>query len=168
LRRKERLDWRLPLNAPFAPTPEETVTRALRLAGLREGELLYDLGCGDGRVLIKAVKEFGAIALGFEVQRKLVEEAKARIRVAGVKKWVKVYKKDFFEEDLSAADMVYVYLYPPMMGALAEKLRKELKRGSRVVSYRYPIQNWVPYRVGASPEHSIFLYRLPESVRTSH
>jgi len=164
LRRKERsIDWRLPLEAPFAPTPEEAISVALKLAGLREGELLYDLGCGDGRVLIKAVKEFGATAVGFEVQRKLVEEAKKRIRKAGVKGRAKAFKKDFFKEDLSAADVIYAYSYPPTMEALAEKLCRELKHGSRVVTYRYPIQNWIPHRVGACSGHSIFLYRLPES-----
>jgi len=156
------IDWRLILAAPYAPTPEDTVSKALRLASLKKGELLYDLGCGDGRVLIAAARDFGARAVGFEIQHELVEEARVKIHGAGLDDVAHVLERDFFNEDLSEADVVFLYLTPSVTKALAEKLCRELKAGSRIVAYRYPIREWTPHAFDLdSSDHGLFLYRLP-------
>jgi cyclopropane fatty-acyl-phospholipid synthase-like methyltransferase len=156
------IDWRLLLEAPYAPTPEDAVSAALRFASLREGELVYDLGCGDGRVLITAARDFSAKAVGFEIQRELVEEARARIRNAGLDGVAVVLERDFFKEDLSEAHMVFVYLTPNVTEALGKKLRRELKDGARVVAYRYPVKGWTPHAIDSdSSGQVLFLYRLP-------
>ena len=161
---ERRIDWRLILAAPYAPTPEDAVSAALRLASLRKGELLYDLGCGDGRILITAARDFGARVIGFEIQHKLAEEARARIHDAGLEGMAVVLERDFFKEDLSEADVVFLYLTPSVTVALAEKLSRELKDGSRIVAYRYPVQGWTPGAIDLDPSgHSLFLYRLPRS-----
>jgi len=156
-------EWRI-LEAPYAPTPEDAVSTALKLASLKKGELLYDLGCGDGRVLFTAARDFCARAVGFEIQHKLVEEARARIHEAGLEDVAVILERDFFNMDLSDADVVFVYLTPSVMMALGDKLRRELKDDSRVVAYRYPIRGWAFCSFGSdSSGHGLFLYRIPES-----
>jgi SAM-dependent methyltransferase len=137
------IDWRHVLAAPYAPTPEDIIPDALKLASLKKNEILYDLGCGDARVLVIASKTFGAKAIGFEIQHELAQEARARIHGEGLNKDdTKVLEKDFFDEDLSDADVVFIYLTPMVLKPLGEKLRSELSKRARVVAYRYPIQTW--------------------------
>jgi SAM-dependent methyltransferase len=137
------VDWRLVLAAPYAPTPEDIIPDALRLASLKKNEILYDLGCGDARVLIIASRAFGAKAIGFEIQHELAQEARAKIQGQGLDNdHAKVLEKDFFDEDLRDADVVFIYLTPTVLKPLGEKLRSELSERARVVAYRYPIQTW--------------------------
>ena len=157
-------DWRLLLTAPYAPTPEDSIVVALRLAALKGGELLVDLGCGDGRVLITAVRDFGAKANGYEIQHKLVEDARRRIQSAGLFSDIQIFENDFFNEDLSGADVVFTYLTPQVGPALASKLGGELRSGSRVVAYRYPIRSWKPETITSdSSGKGLFLYAMPSS-----
>jgi precorrin-6B methylase 2 len=157
-----KIDWRIILEAPFAPTPDETILIALRLAGLRKGEQFYDLGSGDGRVLIAASKDFGAASVGFEVQHEMVEETMAMIHDAGLETMVTVLERDFFYEDLSKADVVFLYQTPSVLTAIAKKLVRELRSGSRIIAFRYPIKGWTSEIFGRdSSKHEIFLYRIP-------
>jgi tRNA A58 N-methylase Trm61 len=158
----ENIDWRLVLAAPYAPTPEDDVETALKLASLKKGELLYDLGCGDGRVIITAAKDFGSPAIGFEIQDELIDEASRKIHEAGLDNVISVFKRDFFHENLSNADVVFLYLTPSILGPVSDKLGKELKHGSRVIAYRYPVKEWIPtISVLTQSAHGIFLYLLP-------
>ena len=153
------INWRLVLEAPYAPTPENDVEVALKLASLKKGELLYDLGCGDGRVIITAAKNFGAQAIGFEIQDELIEEALMKIHEAGLDNVASVLKRDFFCENLSDADVVFLFLTPSILDAVADKLGKELRHCSRVVAYRYPLKKWMPsISVSTQSGHSLFLY----------
>jgi precorrin-6B methylase 2 len=161
------INWRLVLEAPYAPTPENEVEVALKLASLKKGELLYDLGCGDGRVIITAAKNFGSQAIGFEIQDELIDEALVKIHEADLDNVAFVLKRDFFCENLSKADVVFLYLAPSILGAVADKLGKELGYSSRVVVYRYPLKEWTPsISVFTQSGHGLFLYR-PMSMSTS-
>ena len=149
------IDWRLVLAAPYAPTPEDIIPDVLRLASLKKNEILYDLGCGDARVLIIAAKTFGAKAIGFEIQHELAQEARARLHGQRLDRDdVKVLERDFFGEDLRDADVVFIYLTPTVLKPLGEKLRSELNEKARVVAYRYPIQGWTVQGELAQPNGS--------------
>lgn len=152
------------LEAGFAPTPEEVGRRMMKLAGLKSGELLYDLGSGDGTLLIIAAQEFGAHAIGVEIQRKLAIQSRSRIRDLGLEGLIKVVKGDLFKVDLGDADVVALYLTPWALRGLRLKLEKELKRGARVVVYKYPVDGWKPKKTldvaDGGGENKILLYEL--------
>ncbi|MFH0896680.1 MAG: methyltransferase domain-containing protein [Candidatus Bathyarchaeota archaeon] len=152
------------LEAGFAPTPEEVGRRMMKSANLCKGKVLYDLGSGDGTLLIIAAEEFEARAVGVEIQGMLVTQSRNRIRNLGLKSKIKVVKGDFFKVDLGDADVVALYLTPWALKALRSKLENELKRGARVVVYKYAIEGWKPKKTvdaeDGSGENKIFLYAL--------
>lgn len=132
---------------PFAPTPEEVARKALRLAGLKPGETVYDLGCGDGRILVTAGKYFNAKAVGIEIRRELIYRAQDRIRKYGLSGEVKIIHGNFFNKNISEANVVTLYLLPSINLALKLKLKNELKKGARIVAIDYPIPGWKPITV---------------------
>ncbi|NPB01229.1 MAG: class I SAM-dependent methyltransferase, partial [Crenarchaeota archaeon] len=131
-------------DVPFVPSPEVVIRRMLQLADVRENEVVYDLGCGDGRVLIIAAKEFGARAVGIEIRRDLYEQCLKRIKDLGLEDRVKVYHGNFFEYDLSDADVVTLYLLTSVNERLRPKLERELRPGTRVVSHDFEVPGWRP------------------------
>jgi SAM-dependent methyltransferase len=128
--------------APFVPTPMEAVEKMLQLAQIRNGEKVYDIGCGDGRMVYLAAKNFGADATGFELSPLVY--AMARIRHFFWRSKAKIKFANFKRRDLSKADVIVCYLLPETLARLQAKLDKELKKGSRVISYAFPIGNWTP------------------------
>jgi protein-L-isoaspartate O-methyltransferase len=150
--------------APYVVSPQEIVDRMLELADLKPGEKLYDLGSGDGRVLITAVVRFKAKAVGVEISDDLVSSANDRIHRLGLDSDAHVIHGNFLDVDLSPADVVTLYLATDANELLRPNLEKYLRNGSRVVSHEYAMPGWKPKLVDKDPErhgHTIFLYEMP-------
>ncbi|MGQ9469696.1 MAG: SAM-dependent methyltransferase [Nitrososphaerales archaeon] len=146
--------------APFVESPHDVVKKMLQLAEPKPEETLYDMGSGDGRIIIMAAKDFGLHCVGIEIREDLVKRARAEIRRLDLENRVKVINDDFFSVDISNADIVTLYLTTSANEKLRPKLEKELKVGARVVSHDYEIRGWIPTRVSRDdpPGHTIYLY----------
>jgi len=128
------LIWTNTHGAPWVPTSREVINTMLTMAEIKPGEIVYDLGSGDGRVLIAAVRRFGARAVGVEMDVSRFLWSIAAVTLLGLGKQVRVIRGDFFKVDLSEADVVFTYLLQNTNDRLKDKLRKELRPGTRVVS----------------------------------
>lgn len=128
---------------PYVPTPWPIVDELLKLANIKKGDYLIDLGSGDGRLVIAAAKRYGAQGHGIDIQTDLVRKATESAAAEGVADRVKFIAGDLFQADLSRADIVTIYLLPSIMDKLVPKLTRELKPGTRVVSHDYPLEPWV-------------------------
>ena len=151
---------------PFVPTPPEVVDRMLELAEVKSGDVLYDVGSGDGRIVIRAAKKYGIRAVGIEIDGDLVEKARDRARVEGVADLVEFREQDAFAADISEATVVTLYMLPEFNFKLKPQLAK-LRPGARVVSHDFGIEGWPPARVEKMPDkslahtHTIYFWRLP-------
>jgi 16S rRNA A1518/A1519 N6-dimethyltransferase RsmA/KsgA/DIM1 with predicted DNA glycosylase/AP lyase activity len=125
------------LDVAYIATPKKIVREMLKLADVRRGELVYDLGAGDGRILVEATRTFGARALGIEIDPERVSRMKDRLRSTGVE--AEVIQGDFMSADLSRADVIAIYLSDSVNARLGPKLARELREGARVVSVDYII-----------------------------
>jgi len=152
--------------SPYVSSPTRVVDRMLEMASIKPGETLYDLGCGDGRILITAVERYKAKAVGVEISPKLVSKATAAIERAGVASQARVMQGDLLEVDLTGADVVTLYLATQLNERLRPRLEKYLKPGARVVSHDYAVPGWKPTKVDrtdGSQGHLIYLYEMPPS-----
>lgn len=151
--------------APFVPSPQNVVERMLEAAKLKPGETVYDLGSGDGRVLITAAQRFGAKAVGIEISNKEAQASLERIRRLKLENLCRVIEGDLLQTDLSEADVVTIYLLTTSNDLLRPNLERYLKPGARVVSHDYPIRGWVPVhteRVTAHRrDHTLYVYEMP-------
>lgn len=153
--------------APYFPSPQEVVEKMLEAAHIRPGELVYDLGCGDGRVVITAAQKFKARAVGVEIKDFLVKSTNKRVEAMGLTSSVQIVHGNALKTDLSEADVVTLYLLTRSNELLRPNFEKQLKNGARVVSYEYPIREWTAVRTqevnvqGIS--HNIFVYEMPAS-----
>ncbi len=153
--------------APFVATPLPVVKEMLTVAEVKLGEILYDLGCGDGRVAIMAAQEFGANAIGVEMREDLAKQAMGKVTELGLEGRVKIVQGDMFRIDLSQADVVTLYLTTSANDKVKPKLEAELKPGARVVSHDYEILGWRPIKIDnfcenprlGYPSHTIYVYR---------
>ena len=157
------MDTLVNLDVAYVPTPKNIVREMLDLAGLRRGELLFDLGAGDGRILIEAERSFGACDTGIEIDPERALRAKERLKSTGLD--AKVIQADFMNVDLSSADVIAIYLSDSVNAKLAPKLIRELKPGSRVVSLDYCLPGLVAEKEltvkGAIPR-KVYLYKIPK------
>ena len=152
--------------APFVPSSHKVVKRMLELAEVKSGEVVYDLGCGDGRIVIMAARDFGAKAVGIELREDLVRSARKAVKEQGLEDRVEIIQSNFFEVDISPADVVTLYLTTSGNDLLKSKLEKELKKGARVVSHEYPIRGWNPKlkeKFVEPPSFNYFMRRFPVS-----
>src|SRR5512136_3305285 len=155
--------------APFVPSPMPVVQHMLKLADLKAGEVLFDLGAGDGRTVIMAAKTFGARAVGVELREDLAKKAMSTIHDSGLADRVTMVNGDMFGVNLTSADVVFVYLTTSANEKIRPKLEQELKKGVRVVSHDYEIIGWRPQKVEnfcenpqlGYPSHTIYLYEKP-------
>jgi predicted RNA methylase len=153
--------------APFVPSPMPVVQRMLELAELKPGEVLFDLGAGDGRTVIMAAKTFGARAVGVEMREDLAKRAMSVLHDNGLSDRVTIVNGDMFRVDLSAADVVYLYLTTSANEKVKPKMEAELKKGVRVISHDYEVVGWKPAKVEnfvenpslGYPSHTIYLYK---------
>ena len=148
--------------APFIPTPQIVVEEMLKSADLKEGETLYDLGSGDGRVVITAARDFGARAVGVELKEALVKVATARIAELGLSAKASIIHGNALDTDLSEADVVTLFLLTKSNEMLRPNLEKYLKPQARVVSYSFEIRGWEPKHVETlrvdAKIHRIYVY----------
>ena len=153
--------------SPFVASPFPVIRRLLTLAELKPGEILYDLGSGDGRTVIMAAQEFGAIGVGIELREDLVKQSLKKIAQLKLEDRVKIIHANIFDVDLSPADVVYMYLTTSANEKVRPKLEAELKKGARVVSHDYEIVGWKAAKVErfcenprlGYPTHTLYLYR---------
>lgn len=142
--------------APWLPMPVKSARRMLQLASVRPGETVYDLGSGDGRVLIVAAREFGARAAGVEIEPIRAWLSRVALRLFGLHRRARVIRANLFTVDLGSADVVTVYLLPDANARLVPKLRRELKPGARVVTLVFPLPGWEPL----TRDGDICVYRI--------
>jgi SAM-dependent methyltransferase len=145
----------------FVPTPNEVVDKMFELAGVGARDVVYDLGCGDGRIVISAAQRFGARGVGIDIDPQRIAEATANIKNAGVGDKVHLIEGDLFEADISEATVVTLYLLTRLNVKLRPKLLKELKPGTRVVSHAFDMGDWVPEKKAVVGATSVYLWRIP-------
>src|SRR5262245_15195906 len=154
-----------PLREPdviFVPTPAEVVTAMLKLANVTPKDVVYDLGCGDGMIVTAAAKEFGARAIGIDINPVRVKEANERVAKAGVTDKVKILNEDLFEANIGEASVVTLYLLQTLNEKLIPKLNKELKPGTRIVSQTFSMgENYPPEKTVEVAGRSVYLWTVP-------
>jgi protein-L-isoaspartate O-methyltransferase len=150
--------------APYVPTPPIVVERMLQLAGVERTDTVYDLGSGDGRIVITAAQKFGATAIGVELDDGLAQATEDRIRDLKIGARARILHANVFDVDLSDASVVTLYLLTLGNEKVKPKLESNLKPGARVVSHDFQISGWVPSRTevikGQGREHRIYVYEM--------
>jgi SAM-dependent methyltransferase len=145
----------------YVPTPQEVVEGMLKLARVGKADVVYDLGCGDGRIVITAARQFGARAVGIDIDPIRIREATENIRVAGVGERVKLIEGDLFATDIGEATVVTIYLLSRLNLKLRPKLLKELRPGTRIVSHAFDMDDWKPQRTESVGSSTIYLWTVP-------
>jgi Histone methylation protein DOT1 len=149
----------------FVATPEQVGIEMLKLAGVTKDDVVYDLGSGDGRLVIAAAREFGARGVGVELEAKLVQDSRESALKAGVADRTQFLWQDIFRTDVSPATVVALYLSPELNLKLRPKLLLELRPGARIVSHDFDMGDWRPTRTlrakGPTREHTIHLWIVP-------
>ena len=154
-----------PLRSPdviFVPTPPDVVDAMLKLAGVHTGDVVYDLGCGNGRIVVAAAKQYGVHAVGIDIDPVRVAEANEAIKTAGVANLVTIRNEDMFEANIKEATVVTLYLLNSLNVKLKPKLLRELKPGTRIVSQTFDMGDWEPEKRESVNGYNIFLWRVPE------
>ena len=156
---------------PFVPTPVEVIDRMLEIAEVKKGDVVYDLGSGDGRIVIRAAQKYGARAVGIEMDTVLLDKARKDAKAAGVSHLVQFRKEDAMKADLSKATVITLYMLPWFNEAMKPSFKKFLKPGARIVAHDFGIEGWEPDKTEklAEPErkasnflhyHTIYLWRI--------
>jgi len=154
------------LDVIFVATDLAVVKAMLMLAGVTRDDVVYDLGCGDGRIVITAAKEFGARGVGVDLDPQRIREARTHADRVGVGDRVTFRVEDLFDADIRSATVVTLFLSPELNARLRPKLLSQLRPGTRIVSHRYGIGDWVPERAVTTTVHEmhnhVFLWRVPD------
>src|SRR3970040_1604126 len=156
---------------PFVPTPIEVIDRMLELAEVKKGDVLYDLGSGDGRIVIRAAKKYGVHAVGIEMDGWLLDKARKAAKAEGVSHLVEFRSEDALKTDISRATVVTLYMLPWFNEAMKPNFKKMLKPGARIVAHDFGIGGWKPDKTVKLPEveikaeghkhqHVIYLWRM--------
>ena len=156
--------------APFVPTPNDVVNRMLTLAGVTENDVVYDIGCGDGRIVIAAARDFGARGVGIDIDPQRIAEANANAEQAGVQHLVEFIEQDAMESDVSDATVVTLYLLSSSNARLRPILTRQLRSGARIVSHAFSMGDWDPDRVDRFEDargstRTLYLWRHDGTVR---
>lgn len=158
------------LDVPYVPTTEEAVKAMLKLADVKKSDVVYDLGCGDGRIVIAAAKEYGAHGVGIDINPERIQEAEGNARKAGVQNLVRFEENDLFDADIHNATVVTLFLLNSVNQRLLPKLLKDLQPGTRIVSNTFTFGDWKADKemtVGDNPDeqfmlsHRLFLWLVP-------
>ena len=152
----------------YVPTPQPVVEKMLELAGVKKGDVVYDLGCGDGRILVTAAKKYGVKCVGFDIDPQRVKEANANVKENKVEDLVTIKQADIFTLDLSEASVVTLYLLPELNVKLMPQLQK-LKAGSRIVSHDFDMRGAKPAKTETvttkdndfETQHTVYLWVVP-------
>ena len=152
------------LDVPYVPTPQEVVERMLQMAKVGKNDVLFDLGCGDGRIVVTAAKAHGARGTGIDIDPVRIAEAQDNARKAGVDKRVSFKVGDLFQTDLSDASVVTLYLLPTINTRLRPRLWQQLKVGSRVVSHAFNMgPEWPPEKTASVEGRTIYYWTITEA-----
>jgi protein-L-isoaspartate O-methyltransferase len=151
--------------APYYPTPETIVAKMLELGELKPGEKMFDLGSGDGRIVIMAARKFKADGTGVEFDEDLCKQSAEKIKNLHLEKSARIIHGDILKQDYSSADLITVYLLPNSNDKVRPLLEKQLKKGARIVAHDFEFSDWTPVKVvdidddGEGRSHRLFLYR---------
>jgi tRNA G37 N-methylase Trm5 len=157
-----------PLDVPYVPTPKRVVERMLQMAKVGKNDIVYDLGCGDGRLVITAAKKHGARGVGIDIDPARIHEARTNAKAANVEQRVEFILGDLFLTDLSKATVVTLYLLPRINRQLRPQLWKQLKVGARVVSHGFDMgQEWPPERTETVKGTTIYYWTITEAHKKS-
>ena len=154
-----------PNKIPFVPSPIDVVRRMLEVADVKPNEVVYDLGCGDGRILITASRLFDARAVGVELRRDLAERAWNKVKSLELQDRIKILNDNLFNVRLGDADVITLYLTKEALAALRPRLEHELKPTARVITHDFRIPNWRPAYVERIGSHRIYLYTRPNRAK---
>lgn len=149
-------------DVPYVPTSNEVVDAMLELAKVGKNDVVYDLGCGDGRIVIAAARKYGATGTGIDINPHRIREARQNARQVGVADKVKFVEGDLFQSDFSEASVVTLYLLPAVNLKLRPILLKQLKPGTRIVSHAFDMGDWKPEQKLAVDGTTIYLWTVPE------
>jgi SAM-dependent methyltransferase len=149
----------------FLGTPQPVVDAMLEMADIQRGDVLYDLGSGDGRIPIAAAKRYGIRAVGIEIDPGMIAEARANARKAGVEHLVTFVERDLFLADISEASVVTLYLLDRLNLQLRPKLLRDLEPGTRIVSHQFGMGDWRPEAARSIGRSDVYLWRIPEPSR---
>jgi precorrin-6B methylase 2 len=147
---------------PFVPTPQEVVEGMLELAGVKKDDVVYDLGSGDGRIVITAAKKYGVKALGFEIDPDLIRESRENIRKEKLENLAEIREQDILTVDLAPASVVTMYLLPSVNLQLRPKVLSQLKPGTRVVSHAFDMGDWKPDKVITVNGRTVYLWVIKD------
>jgi protein-L-isoaspartate O-methyltransferase len=151
--------------APYYPTPETIVEKMLKLGELKAGERMFDLGSGDGRIVIMAAQKFRAISTGVEFDADLWKQSTDRIKSLGLEKRARIIQGDIMKQDYAPADLITVYLLPASNDKVRPILEKQLKKGARIVAHDFEMSGWTAEKTeqidddGEGRSHTLYLYR---------
>lgn len=154
-------------DVPYVPTPENVVEAMLKLGEVKKGDILYDLGSGDGRIVVTAAKQYGVKGTGIDINPERIEEANANAKQASVTDKVRFLNQDLFEADIKDATVVTLYLLPSINLKLRPKLWKDLKPGTRIVSHSFDMGDWAPEKKIEVDGRYIYLWRVPATPPTT-
>lgn len=147
----------------FVPTAFETVIAMLKLAAVSDKDIVYDLGCGDGRFVVTAAQQFGARGVGVDIDPQRIQEARELAKRTGADSKVRFIEGDLFETDVSEATVVTLYLLTRLNLKLRPKLMKELRPGTRIVSHAFDMGDWKPEKTENVSGSTIYLWRIPRA-----
>jgi len=154
--------WEEGYDVPFVPTPQEVVEAMLKLANVKPGDVVYDLGCGDGRIVVTAAQKFGARGVGIDINPERIRESNENAKNAGVTDQVQFIEKSFFDAEIKDATVVTLYLLSDVNLRLKPKLLKELKPGSRIVSHSFDMGDWKPDKELTVNHRKVYLWIVPK------
>jgi ribosomal protein L11 methylase PrmA len=146
----------------YVPTPEPVVEAMLQVANVTKNDVVYDLGCGDGRIPVTAARKYGARGVCFDIDPERIKEANANVAKNNVGNLVKVVQGDLFEQDLSGASVITLYLLPSLNVKLMPKLMKELKPGTRIVSHAFDMGDWKPEKELDVDGRKVYFWTIPK------
>lgn len=152
------------LDVPYEPTSYGIAAEMLKMAKVTSEDLVYDLGCGDGRIVIMAAKERGARGVGVDLDPERIKESRENAQAAGVNHQVSFFEQNLFETDISKATVVMLYLWPEVNLKLRPKLLKELRPGARIVSHSHSMGDWEADTTQNTEEHTLYFFIVPANV----
>jgi len=155
-------------DVPYVPTREEVVAGMLKLAGVKGSDILYDLGCGDGRIVVTAAQKFGTHGVGIDIDPVRIKEANDNAQKAGVGDKVKFIEQDLFDAKIADATVVTLYLLPSVNLKLRPKLMRDLKPGTRIVSHSFDMGDWKPEKEIEVDGERIYFWTIPAKKSASN
>jgi SAM-dependent methyltransferase len=155
------------LDVPYVPTNQKVVDAMLKLAKVTKSDVVYDLGCGDGRIVISAAKDYGASGVGVDIDPQRIKEANENAKKANVTDKVKFIEGDLFKQDFSKASVVTLYLLPEINLKLRPMLLEQLKPGTRIVSHAFDMGDWEPEQTINVEGSTIYFWTVPAKKKVS-